>query len=297
MTVAPYTGAPDWSDLGDVGLEDVSAADISMPRVQIDHGEAQFRDSASGQLLGNDLTVVILGLVKQRIMWDTEVDDGDKPQCKSPDFKLGFPQMRRDIKERKQFPWDKSNFDPKDYPPGEDGLIALPCDACVLKEWGKDRTKPPCSEQYTLPLYYVAPDGSLKPGILSLQRSGIKPARTYISTFATAKQPMFTAYTHITLTAESRGKVIYATPKFRKGDVTASDQWASWRTNYFEVRDWLQSRPQVRDDDDGKPKASGGARPAPASAKTATKLDEGDPWATSAATPDDAQPDDSDLPF
>lgn len=291
MSVTPYVGpAGDWSDLGDVGLEDVGAADISMPRLQINHDEATFKDSGSGEDLGSKLMVVLLGIAKQRIMWDSQVDDGDRPQCKSPDFKIGFPQMRKDIPVRKQFPWDKSNFSESDFVPNDEGFIALPCDSCVFKEWGKDKSKPPCSEQFTFPLYYVAPDGTLKPGLFSTQRSGIKPARTYLGTFKTAGQPLFTVYTELALRAESRGRNNYAVPTFRKGESTDPSQWATWATSYREVRDWLQQPPTRREEDDAKETS----RPKPASAATATALKEDDPW----SAPAEAKPiEDDELPF
>jgi hypothetical protein len=295
MTVAPYTGAPDWSDFGDVGLEDVSAADVRMPRLQINHDTAQFKDSSSGELMG-DIQVIILGLIKQRIMWDSEVDDGDKPQCKSPDFQVGYPQLRKDIPARKQFPWANSNFSPADFPPQDDGLIHLPCESCKFSQWGRDKTKPLCSEQFTLPLYYLSPtDGGLKPGILSLQRSGIKNAKTYISTFKTAGQPMFTAWTHLSLRPESRGKVVYAVPQFRRGELSDASQWGGWATGYREVRDWLTSAPTLHDETEDK--KTGGARPVPASAKTATALAEDDPWSAPPATAAPSAPVDDDLPF
>lgn len=292
MTVAPYTAPGDWSDLGSVGLEDVGTTDISMPRIQINHDTATFKDSSTGEDLGNSLTAVFLGMVRQRIMWDSQVDDGDKPQCKSPDFVHGYPQMRTDIPVRKQFPWDRSNFNKADQPVNEEGFIALPCDSCIFTQWGKDREKPPCSEQFTFPLLYLASDGIYKPGLFSVQRSGIKPAKTYVGAFMTAKQPMLTVHTEVSLRPETRGRNVYAVPVFRKGEATDHSQWATWGNSYREVRDWLQQPPTRRDEEAEEERTA--SRPKPASAAAATALKEEDPWSEPEKS---TAPADDELPF
>jgi hypothetical protein len=132
MTVQPSMGnevAPfDPAEFGNVGMEDVGATDLVIPRLQIVHKEGVFRDNLSKSEYST-LQVILLGLVKQRIMWDEDVEEGDRPQCKSPDFNMGFPQMREDIPKAKQFPWDMSNFSKADFPPeaGVNGLRTLPC--------------------------------------------------------------------------------------------------------------------------------------------------------------------------
>lgn len=130
MTVSTTGGGSvqSWSEYASQdGLEDVSGSDLSIPRLQIIHKEAVFKDSATGVKF-ETLNAVILGVVKQRIMWDKEVDEGDRPQCKSPNFELGYPQMRTDIDESKQFPWSQSNFSEGGVQLNDEGLIALPCE-------------------------------------------------------------------------------------------------------------------------------------------------------------------------
>ena len=296
MTVDVHSSSPatPWGDLGDVGLEDASAADIQMPRIQIVHEEGVFKDASTGEKVAT-LDCVILGLIKQRIMWDSQVDEGDRPQCKSPDFEHGYPQMRTDIPTRKQFPWDKSNFNKADFPPNDDGQIVLPCESCKLKDWGKERTdKPLCSEQYTYGLYYRDANGVMRPGLLSLQRSGIKAARTYTGTFAAARQPMFTVWTSITLRQESRGKVIYAVPTFAKGGTSDASEWQNYAEQYRGLRDLLRAAPRAatKEADEAEASSRGAARP-PASAAAATALKEDDPW----AAPSSTSSADDDLPF
>jgi hypothetical protein len=301
MTVEKFEGgspSAGWGDLGDVGLEDVGASDIKMPRLVIDHEKMVFRNTTTNEEFP-ELDAVFLGLIKQRIMWDTQVDDKDRPQCKSPDGLIGFPQLRTDIPPRKQFPWEKAIFNQEEHPPQPDGLIALPCESCNFAEWGKQRERPACSEQYTFPILYNGPSGVPTPATISFQKSGIKSAKIYAGTFKAAKHPMFTVWTKLTLTPESRGKTRYATPIFTRGGLSDAGEWRGWADQYYAVREFLQARPRLSDElDDGATKS----RPAPASATAATKLDDDDPWATaapaaSAAAAASSGVADDDLPF
>lgn len=295
MTVEPYgAGSPTpWADgdLEDMGLGDVSATDIRMPRLVIDHETAQFKNTTSGEMFP-ELRIIFLGLVKQRIMWDTVVDEGDKPQCKSPNHEVGYPQMRTDIPTRKQFPWEKSNFSKDDFPPNDAGLVALPCSTCTLKDWGKERgDRPACSEQATFPVYYQLADGGWAPAIISFQKSGIKAAMTYAGSFASRRQPMFTAITKVTLTPESRGKTRYATPGFQSIGPSDSTSWRDYLETFRQVRTFLHEPPRPFDaESKGKPVASSVA---------ATVVDDDDPWATSSpsAPAGSAGVSDPDLPF
>lgn len=273
--------------MDDLGLGDIKASELTIPRLEIMHAEGRFRDRNSKAEF-ETLTAVMLGVVKQRIMWDKEVDDGDQPQCKSPDFDNGFPQLRTDIPKDKQFPWAKSNFNPADYPPGPDGLIRLPCEKCVFQEWNVNGWKnPPCAEQFTFPLLYDTGDGEMSPAILTLQRSAAKACKQYITAFKGARQPMFTVNTQLSLTLNSRGKVVYSTPTFKRLGPTDSSYWSEYADNYRSIREFLRQAPRPRDEEGGS------SRPT-ASAAAATTLAEGDPWAD---VPSPRKPVDDDLPF
>lgn len=277
MTVAttPGGGVQPWpgeEDFGDLGMEDIGAGELTIPRLEIVHGEGRFRDRNS-KAEYDKLTAVILGVVKGRIFWAKEVDDGDQPLCRSNNFTVGFPQMRTDIPVDKQFPWGKSNFDPASALPGDDGLIRLPCDACRFKEWdnnGFGQKKPPCSELYMLPMLYEAGDepGVLSPGILTLKSSAVKNVRSYITPFKNAKQPMFTAFTELTLALSSRGSVKYSVPSLKRLGPSDRGQWSEFAEQYRSIREFLQRDP--RPAEDRKPTASSVA---------ATALAEDDPWA------------------
>lgn len=308
MTVEP-TGntVATWEDLDD-GLGDVAQSDLTIPRLSIVHKRGLFKDSSTG-IEFEDLNAIFLGVVKQRIMWDKEVDEGDKPQCKSPDFNLGFPQMRTDIDASKQFPWDASDFDKSVVTMNEEGCAVLTCASCNLKEWTKKGTKsvkPLCSEQWSMPLFYFLEDDETPyPAIISFQRSGAKSAKTYAGSFKAARQPMFTVLTSVTLTQESRGTVDFCTPNFKRGAQTDPEQWREYSEMYKGVRQMLHQPPRGADSEDGEDGAASSAIPTttktasapprrPPSAQAATALKENDPW----DPPTDAKAaSDEDLPF
>jgi hypothetical protein len=265
--VVPY----DPEAFGDVGLEDIGVADVVIPRLSIVHSEGVFQDNLSKQKF-DSLTVVLLGLVKQRIFWDDEVDEGDQPLCKSPDFDLGFPQVRPDVKADKQFPWAKSNFNPADFPEGGpnsvNGLVTLPCSSCVFKEWDKQDWKvPPCTEQHTFPLLYTPDEGqSWTAALLSLQKTGIKPSRQYISSFAQSKSPMFTVFTELTLTLQSRGSVKYSVPTLKRGTQTDRADWSDYADTYRNIREYVRQPPRAREEESEDPTVTAAATTAPATA-------------------------------
>lgn len=337
MTVAPAnTGAveawnPDEFD-GVTGLEDVGAGDVIIPRLQIVHAEGVFKDNLSGATF-EKLEVILLGPVKQRIMWADEMEDGDKPLCKSPNFAHGFPNMRDDVAADKKFPWNESNFEPSQAVPVEigpaqdrslpegwssNGLPVLPCASCKFQQWGTGSngksTPPPCTEQHTYPVLYKNEHDSWTPALLTVQRTGIKPSRTYMSAFAQTKQPMFTVYTTIGLTQQSRGSVKYSVPTFKRGDATDRNQWGELAEQYRTIRNWIRSAPRRQDEEEGAPAApasnvntapnpnvdsTGAAQATTTPAPSPTPPPEPTPPAPPAPTPPPpaAAVEDDDLPF
>lgn len=284
MTVAPHEGSAveTYSGPGGgiEGLEDVDASDVVLPRLQIDHKAALFRDNLSKQEFA-ELDLIILGLIKQRIMWADDTDDGDKPLCKSPDFTHGFPNVHPDTPRDKQFPWAKSNFRPEDFPPGSptslNGLVTLPCESCTFKEWDKGDWKiPPCSEQHTYAVLYLSnPDDPVEdarwtPALLTFQKTGIKPSKSYISSFVQAGQAMFTVRTKVSLTPAKRGTVEYAVPMFRKGESTDRDFWPNYGEQFRNIRSFIRQPPRSQDDDeDMTPATSSNENTAPTAATPA----------------------------
>lgn len=271
-----------------VGLEDIEATDLVMPRLGIDHKTAEFVDNTSGARY-TEIECILLGLVKQRILWHPEVDEGDQPLCKSYDFHHGHPND--------DFPWSASGFDAG----ATDSDGRLPCSGCALKEWDshpKNKT-PWCSEQHTFPLVHLV-DGGEQPSLLTVQRSAIRASKAYLTGFSRQKQPLFVARTKISLQAMSRGSVTYAVPSFaRVGDVDAQ-HYDRLADAFRSIRSFLHTPPQ-RDDDDGDggtttvtPKAATAAPAAPAKPTAATPQSASAPTTGAVPVSDD---DDDDLPF
>jgi hypothetical protein len=285
MTVVPSTGGGEVATYGGTeGLDDVGAGDVVIPRLQIKHDEGIFIDNLSKQTF-TELDCVILGLVKQRIFWADEVEEGDKPLCKSPDHDHGFPQISEDVKRDKRFPWAQSNFDPKDFPPDGpnaiNGLVTLPCAACQFKEWdnnGFNQKVPPCAEQHTYPLLYNSntehPDEPIwAAAILTVQKTGIAPSKRYLSSFVQANQPMFTARSLVSLTLNKRGTVTYSVPTFRKVGQTDSSMWGQYGDQYRQIRAFCRTPPRNTEEDPYVPSEGfeNTNTPAPTAATNATE--------------------------
>lgn len=301
MTVEPRPegGAvanPD--DYADIGLEDVGVSDVVIPRLQIIHDEALIKNNLSSETF-DKLDVILLGLVKQRVMWDEEVGvAGSRPLCKSPDFEHGFPNLADDVPKDKRFDWSQSNFNPEDFPPekGLNGMVTLPCAQCVFKEWDKQGWKnPPCAEQHTYPLLYTTDEGeSWAPALFTTQKTGIKPSRQYISSFAQTKTPMFTVHTELSLVLQSRGTVKYSTPSFKRKGQTERENWTEYGNQYRSIREFIRQAPR-RQDDEEEPAASSNENTPPAATPAATPA--AAPAAAPAAPAPAAPAGDDDLPF
>lgn len=299
-TVASY-------DPGMVGLEDVEASDLRVPRINIDHDNALFVNSLTKEAFPA-LTVVTLGLVKQRIFWPAKMGDDPRPLCKSPDNRHGFPNVDPASPKSKQFPFEQSNFLPTDpqiqdlppddrYPNGwsSNGYGVLSCDVCVFAKWGKDEdgknTPPPCNEQHTYPVLYMQQmthdDGTEEllwvPAIFTVQRSAIGNSRAYINGFAQAKQAFFTQYTGLTLREAKRGSNEYCVPEFRKMGPTDRAKWPEYGQQFLTIRDYLRSAPRPKDDSDN-------AAPAVSNENTAPVVVQSTPEPATQAAPAPASP-------
>lgn len=210
------------------GLEDFDTkTDLIMPVLRIDGAEAVYVDNLSGER-SPKLEVVMLGMVKQRVLWPPEMAEEVRPPlCRSYDFVTGHPG--------------------EDFPAAASGLTIVPdelvsCAACQLKEWGshpKGET-PWCTEQWVFIVLTQAGD-VWAPAQFTVQRSGMKDAKAYLSSYARSKTPLFTNTTVLTLDARKRGTVKYAVPKFAKGQPTPEEFHAEWRAELRRLRDWLQT--------------------------------------------------------
>ena len=240
MTVQPA------SDYQNVGLEDIGAGDLAVPRLRIDHDKMAFVNTETNQEY-TSLDVVLLGLVKGRVFFDRELQDEDKsaPICKSNDNELGFPNVLG-TKAAYPFPFEDAGFQRDTVIKGTDGdETVLPCEHCALAKWGADSKPPPCAELWSFPLMYREDDGTPTPAIFTVKGTGIKPAKTYTGGFGRSRKPLFTALTRLTLMEAKKGRNTYGVPQFTKVSDTDPNAWGEWAEDYRDIRDFLRQPPRT----------------------------------------------------
>lgn len=259
----------------ETGLEDFDMEDAVIPRLSIVHTEGEFKDSLSNEQF-QTVKVIILGLVKQRVLWHPTVDDGDWPMCRSANHETGIPNLSDDQPKEKRFPWKDSGFDQADYPADEDGLVRLPCNGCQLKEWGShpDGKRPYCAEQFTLPvLYDPREDDNWVPAIMTFQKTGLKPLKSYLTSFARSRNAAFQAVTEIGLDLNKRGQTVYSIPFFKRVGDTDELNWREYSTNFRTMKDFLTADPGSREETETGTPSSNVATP-PAKVKTEVPQDD-----------------------
>lgn len=274
-----------------LGLEDFDETDIIMPRIDIDHQAGVFIDTLSRQTFA-ELDCVVLGLVKNRVMWDKEVVENQPPLCQSLDFDHGRPSDK--------FPWNdqRVGFIKEDLPEGEQQI--LDCHSCPFKEWGSHPTRdvPWCSEAHTYVIAMPTPDGqSYSPAILTIKSSALTGSKAFLSSFVRDHTPTFVCKTKIGLDQRQKGSVKFAVPKFTRGEATDPAFFQSFAQQFRSTRSFLHTpRSLVADEDEVPMEAPPAAGPPPASAAAAPAP------AAAAPAPAPAQPapvvgDDDEMPF
>lgn len=225
------------------GLEDVRQEDLTIPVVQIDHQAGKFVDKLTGEQFDTLDNVVMLGMFKSRIMWPPQQSaPGQKPQplCRSREATQGVPG--------EAFPWAdfaKGRDKNPDWSPEAVGAERIACVSCYFAQWGSDPKTdgPRCTLQYVVPLLGNADSDHRLRGLLTLQRTGIKPTNDYISGFIRDGLPLFMHYTTIGLNVGRNGTVQFAKPKFSRGEATPADValWRSWSKQFDEIKATMQA--------------------------------------------------------
>ena len=65
----------------------------------------------------------------------------------------------------------------------------------------------------------------LSPGVISFQRTGLKPCKSYVSGFVQAKSALYTVVTRLTAVLQQRGSVKWVTPSFQRLRDSDPTQW------------------------------------------------------------------------
>lgn len=253
--IAPYGGdqssAVQQFAQGDLntGLDDFGIEEIPTPRLKILHREGQYQDSQTDVVFFG-FNAVILGLVKQRIMWDGEDVEGNKndvPKCKSNDYERGMPNV--DPTSLRQFPWDEQTTFRRElaFPDPALNRVMLPCGNCEFKEWRtkagtSERIKPRCSEVWNLVLMYDPyGDGQLQPAFLALKKSAIANAKKYLAGFRQRGIGAYTEWTQFTLEQESRGQTVFSKPVLNAVGATDPANWPQYSANYAALADFART--------------------------------------------------------
>ena len=242
-------------------LDELHDDEIPTPRIVVDGKTCQFVNSDTSERY-DDLEVIILGLVRNRVMWDRNATprDGMTPLCRSNDAVTGRPNISDDIPVKEQFPWKKSNFTRSELPvePNTDQPLA-PCKDCVFAEWGNDNERPPCDERLTLPVFYKDSFGKWATGILTFKGAGFRATTRYLGAIKARKQQSFMFRTKITLEPQRSGEVDYATPKFERLGLSdpgmverdgkkIAQNWIDSFNAFEQIKDFLRRAPRVAED-------------------------------------------------
>lgn len=230
------------------GLEDFTAEDLKLARLQINQKEGTFKDTLSGAEYAS-VDAITLGVIKQRVMWQANLEDESVPLCKSTDFTNGYPTTWE--KPQQNFPWLASGWQKDDFPVDEVGRTVLPCDSCRFTQWKShpDGKKPWCSQQHAVPMLYAeAGEEPFIQAIFTMQRSSLQASQAYFAGFMARSMPAFSAKCRITLMKLKRGTNEYFVPQLRIIEQIDQDRWPELSQNYREMRDFLTRPPVTRDE-------------------------------------------------
>lgn len=235
-----------------VGLQDIDSSDMAMPRIKILHAEGLFEDQLTNEQFPS-FDAIVLVIAKQRIMWFPKIHPDAQPQCKSNDFKTGFPNVNPSI-DSDGFPWADSNFTQENLVINPvNGLPSLSCANCKFTEWGKDGSRPRCGEMHTYPLLRLDEDNNVSPALMTVQGSSIKPSKAFATSFKVRGEPFFFYKSHLSLVPAKSGSVAYSIVKFSKSGGTDPEEYAGYAAQAESLYDYLTKPPRNRNEDDEAP--------------------------------------------
>lgn len=228
------------------GIDGLSADEIPTPRLLIDHHQGVYTDNQT-EVPRTELIGIVLGFVRQRIMWPKELpDDGGSPMCKSNDSENGLPNM--DPASEFAFPFAESPFNPNDLQVNQElNRVLLPCSNCTFTDWSGqgNKTPPRCSEVFNLIVMFDAyGTGDLQPAFFPLKKSALKNAKAFLARFKQRSLPAYSEFAHFTLEHRKRGGNPYSVPVIKAAGPTNPEMWPAFSENYASLRDFaMRTRP------------------------------------------------------
>lgn len=186
-----------------------------VPKVAINHTEnkLEFNDV---ELTGfQKLNIIMLGAIRQRIMWSPTPGTIGILECESKDFEHGTPTVN--------FPWEDSNF----ARPKTDVPQTIQCGACMFSNWTADpnakRGSRParCTEQVMVPMLIPVHDVEriettaipYKVGVMSFQKSSIRPLSDHMKRFRLRGAPAYSKQTSMVLDSNLGSGFKYSVPR------------------------------------------------------------------------------------
>jgi hypothetical protein len=188
--------------------------ELPMPRIQIVQKDTD--DLAAGVFLNTqteetfaELECILLGVRRGRIRWDSTLKNMDEPLCRSRDAVNGV---------------------------GDPGG---PCIKCPKAEW-RNGDKPECALVYD----FIGVDATGAPFLLSVKRTGIKPARNFIAAAQRRKKPLYYTGCRLTLRKQTKPADYYVPVFKREGDVS-QDQWNELEAILAQVEAAMERAPEA----------------------------------------------------
>lgn len=219
-----------------------------IPSIKIDHKRGQFtvgvgdRNEPVDALIGDELTVVGLGLIRSRQMWG-EVLGRRAILCKSHDTIIGKPSMEN-------FPWDESNF------ANVLSNSTLPCSDCGFKA-PAPRDEFRCTETWTVPViglprsstnvqisgggltHYTLISDPNTVYTIGFTASSIRNLTEYLTPFRD-KRPLYDVWTRIKLRKVSSNDSVYTVASFETHSETDPEDRPKYAKHLADVKALFQ---------------------------------------------------------
>lgn len=179
---------------------------LAIPRLRSDFGRngKGWIDDLSGEIVGKELTIVILAYPPSRAWWELSLDEGGgggRPDCFSHDM---LAPSQASTKRQAEL-----------------------CGACPHSRWGPDGERPRCSESVNVLAIDIKDERFFW---LRFAGTALKPFQQYVSYLASKHRlPSFAAATHVVLKEETKGKYEFLVPQFEMVEQMEPAAVKPWR--------------------------------------------------------------------